>query len=150
MQDVLQANPLQETTRMEKIPDPCIMVIFGASGDLTKRKLIPAIFDLVRQGLLPPGFTVVGVARTTMDNDKFRTYLHQVSWPLRKIRNLRNSNPTSQIAERAVGRCSNPLNEKCRLRYSRSHYSHGLLRVIKTLSPTGCSLHFAMSLADTL
>jgi len=53
MQDVLQANPLQETTRMEKIPDPCIMVIFGASGDLTKRKLIPAIFDLVRQGLLP-------------------------------------------------------------------------------------------------
>jgi glucose-6-phosphate 1-dehydrogenase len=77
MQDVLQANPLQETTRMERIPDPCVMVIFGASGDLTKRKLIPAIFDLVRQGLLPPGFTIVGVARTTMDNDKFRTYLQQ-------------------------------------------------------------------------
>ena len=60
---------------MDKIPDPCIMVIFGSSGDLTKRKLIPAIFDLARQGLLPAGFTIVGVARTTMDDEGFRSYL---------------------------------------------------------------------------
>ena len=69
-------NPLQESIRIEKIPEPCAIVIFGASGDLTKRKLIPAIFDLARQGLLPPGFTVVGTGRTTMSDDSFRTYLH--------------------------------------------------------------------------
>ncbi len=68
-------NPLQETVRMEKIPDPCVMVIFGASGDLTKRKLIPAIFDLSRQGLLAPGFTIVGVGRTEMSHEAFRSYL---------------------------------------------------------------------------
>src|SRR3974377_947404 len=55
--------------------DPCVMVIFGASGDLTKRKLIPAIFDLERQGMLPAGFTIVGVGRTPMNHDAFREYL---------------------------------------------------------------------------
>jgi glucose-6-phosphate 1-dehydrogenase len=69
-------NPLEEATRLEHIPDPCFMVIFGASGDLTKRKLVPAIFDLHRQGLLPSGFTVVGVGRTRMDSDAFRDHLH--------------------------------------------------------------------------
>jgi glucose-6-phosphate 1-dehydrogenase len=68
-------NPLAESTRMEKMPDPCMMVIFGASGDLTKRKLIPAIFDLARQGLLPSGFTIVGVGRTAMSTDTFREYM---------------------------------------------------------------------------
>ena len=47
----------------ERIPDPCIVVIFGASGDLTKRKLLPALFHLEQQGLLPKDFAVVGVAR---------------------------------------------------------------------------------------
>lgn len=69
-------NPLAESTRIEKIPDPCVMVIFGASGDLTKRKLVPAIFDLERQGLLPAGFTIVGVGRTAMTDAAFREYLH--------------------------------------------------------------------------
>ncbi len=68
-------NPLAESTRIEKMPDPCTMVIFGASGDLTKRKLIPAIFDLLRDGMLPPGFTIVGVGRTEMSNDSFRDYM---------------------------------------------------------------------------
>ncbi|MBM2845566.1 MAG: zwf, partial [Bacteroidetes bacterium] len=52
MEKLLERNPLQEPTPAEKIPDACVMVIFGASGDLTKRKLVPAIFDLARQGLL--------------------------------------------------------------------------------------------------
>ncbi len=68
-------NPLAESTRIEKMPDPCTMVIFGASGDLTKRKLIPAIFDLVRDGMLPSGFTIVGVGRTAMTHDSFREYM---------------------------------------------------------------------------
>jgi len=75
MQQILEGNPLLESVRMEKIPDPCVMVIFGASGDLTKRKLIPAIFDLARQGLLPMGFSIVGVSRTEMNHDAFRSYM---------------------------------------------------------------------------
>ncbi len=75
MQSNPSINPLAESTRSERMPDPCMMVIFGASGDLTKRKLIPAIFDLARQGMLPSGFTIVGVTRTEMTNESFRTYL---------------------------------------------------------------------------
>ena len=51
------------TKRQERVPDPCIVVIFGASGDLTKRKLLPALFHLKQEGLLPDSFAVVGVAR---------------------------------------------------------------------------------------
>jgi glucose-6-phosphate 1-dehydrogenase len=76
-QPMLPPNPLQESVRMERTPDSCTMVIFGASGDLTKRKLIPAIFDLDRQGSLAPGFTIVGVGRTEMNHDTFREYMHQ-------------------------------------------------------------------------
>src|SRR6266851_7453918 len=50
-------------TQPERTPDPCIVVIFGASGDLTKRKLLPALFHLEQSGLLPEEFVVVGVAR---------------------------------------------------------------------------------------
>ncbi len=48
---------------VERIPDPCVVVIFGASGDLTKRKLLPALYHLEQEGLLPSDFAVVGVAR---------------------------------------------------------------------------------------
>lgn len=56
---------------MEK-PDNCIITIFGASGDLTKRKLMPALFDLYRKDLLPQNFAVLGMGRTTFDDDSFR------------------------------------------------------------------------------
>jgi glucose-6-phosphate 1-dehydrogenase len=49
--------------KAERKPDPCIVVIFGASGDLTKRKLLPALYHLEQHGLLPHDFAVVGVAR---------------------------------------------------------------------------------------
>ncbi len=75
MSSAIDPNPLAESTRIERMPDPCTMVIFGASGDLTKRKLIPAIFDLARQGMLPTGFTIVGVGRTEMSHDSFRDYM---------------------------------------------------------------------------
>jgi glucose-6-phosphate 1-dehydrogenase len=51
---------------------PCVMVIFGAAGDLTKRKLIPALYNLASDNLLPPDFAVVGVARPEMSSDDFR------------------------------------------------------------------------------
>ncbi len=53
-------------------PDPCILVIFGASGDLTHRKLIPSLLELSKRGQLPARFAVVGVSRTAMSDDQFR------------------------------------------------------------------------------
>ena len=53
----------------ERIPDPGIMVIFGASGDLTKRKLLPSLFHLQQAGLLPKEFAIVGVARRPLGNE---------------------------------------------------------------------------------
>ena len=65
--EVGQAQADSETTGLaktsERVPEPCIVVIFGASGDLTKRKLLPALFHLEQQNLLPKDFAVVGVAR---------------------------------------------------------------------------------------
>jgi glucose-6-phosphate 1-dehydrogenase len=55
------------TPQAERTPDPCIVVIFGASGDLTKRKLLPALYHLEQSGLLPKDFAVVGVARRPLE-----------------------------------------------------------------------------------
>ena len=54
---------------------PCIMVIFGAAGDLTKRKLIPALYNLNKSKLLPDNFAVIGIARAEMDEQEFRRRL---------------------------------------------------------------------------
>lgn len=56
--------------------EPCVLVIFGASGDLTQRKLIPALYDLDRQGRLPNGLCVLGVSRTPMTDEAFRDKMH--------------------------------------------------------------------------
>lgn len=56
----------------EKIASPFIMVIFGASGDLTQRKLIPSLFSLFERDLLPENFCIIGCARTPMDDNSFR------------------------------------------------------------------------------
>jgi len=69
-------NPLREGLRLERIPEPCVAVIFGASGDLTKRKLVPALYSLATQNLLPSGFSVIGSARTAMDHEAFRAAMH--------------------------------------------------------------------------
>ena len=52
--------------------DPVVFVIFGASGDLTRRKLIPAIFNLFRLGQLPENFALLGVSRTKLSDEAFR------------------------------------------------------------------------------
>ena len=57
------------------IAPPSLIVIFGAAGDLTKRKLIPALFHLDEQGLLPKNFCMVGVDRAEMDSEGYRAYL---------------------------------------------------------------------------
>ena len=67
-----QENPLLEGLNVRRTPDPCILVIFGASGDLTKRKLFPALYSLAYRRLLPEKFAVVGIARTEESDDDFR------------------------------------------------------------------------------
>jgi glucose-6-phosphate 1-dehydrogenase len=60
-------NTASAVPQPERTPDPCIVVIFGASGDLTKRKLLPALYHLEQSGLLPKDFAVVGVARRPLE-----------------------------------------------------------------------------------
>lgn len=62
----------REELCVEVKPESCGMVIFGASGDLTRRKLLPALFELFRRKLLPAHFFILGCARTEMDVDAFR------------------------------------------------------------------------------
>ena len=68
---VTEANPLAEGLRLRRRPDPCAMVIFGASGDLTRRKLFPALYALAYRRLLPERFGVIGVARTGQTTRQF-------------------------------------------------------------------------------
>lgn len=65
-------NPLREGLRMERTPGPNTVVIFGASGDLTKRKLLPALYNLELERLLPHSFAVVGFARRPISGEEFR------------------------------------------------------------------------------
>ena len=68
----MNAHPLEEEGRSTRSIDPCIVVIFGATGDLTARKLMPAIYNLARESLLPANFGCVGFARRPKSHDEFR------------------------------------------------------------------------------
>ncbi len=68
-------NPLLEGLQVRRTPDPCAFVIFGASGDLTQRKLFPALYSLAFRRLLPDRFAVVGVARSEQTVDEFRSLM---------------------------------------------------------------------------
>jgi glucose-6-phosphate 1-dehydrogenase len=72
-----QENPLLEGLSLRRTPDPCTLVIFGASGDLTHKKLMPALYALMLRRLLPQRFAIVGVARTEGDDDSFREDMKQ-------------------------------------------------------------------------
>jgi len=73
----LLENPLRVGLQKERIPEPQILVIFGASGDLTQRKLVPAIYQMRRERRLPPELTIVGVARRDWSHEFFREHLRQ-------------------------------------------------------------------------
>jgi glucose-6-phosphate 1-dehydrogenase len=57
--------------------EPCSIVIFGASGDLTVRKLVPALYHLFKEGQMPPRFRVIGFARREKTNESFRAELRE-------------------------------------------------------------------------
>src|SRR5437763_5174494 len=65
-------NPMRAGMRLARTAEPCAVVIFGASGDLAKRKLIPALYRLVQERLLPAEFAIIGLGRTPMTDEDFR------------------------------------------------------------------------------
>src|SRR5215470_1733091 len=75
MAATLAPNPFREGLREDRATRPIQLVIFGASGDLTCRKLLPAIYNLAQADLLPENFCVVGFARQPMTDEQFRDTL---------------------------------------------------------------------------
>jgi glucose-6-phosphate 1-dehydrogenase len=70
-------NPLRAGLRLERVAEPCTLVIFGGSGDLTKRKLVPALYRLAQLRLIPPQFSIIGTARQEMSDDEFRALMRR-------------------------------------------------------------------------
>jgi glucose-6-phosphate 1-dehydrogenase len=68
-----EANPLLEGLQVRRRPEPCIVAIYGASGDLASRKLMPALYELALRHLLPDRFAVLGVARSEGSDESFRS-----------------------------------------------------------------------------
>src|SRR6266496_5643968 len=73
MSAIIQATPLEKLSQ-EPLPtgDSCVLIIFGASGDLTKRKLMPGLYNLACEGCMNPRFEVLGIGRTPMNSEAFR------------------------------------------------------------------------------
>ena len=74
---VASTNPLREGLRTELTAEPCVVVIFGATGDLTHRKLMPALYNLGLERRLPAGTALVGFARRPWGDDGFRSRMFE-------------------------------------------------------------------------
>ncbi len=74
----MSPNPLRDPRdrRIPRLAGPCVLVLFGVTGDLASKKLLPAIYDLANRGLLPPGFSLVGFARRDWADDDFARITH--------------------------------------------------------------------------
>jgi glucose-6-phosphate 1-dehydrogenase len=72
------ANPLRDPRdrRIPRVAGPCVLVLFGVTGDLSRKKLMPAVYDLANRGLLPPGFSLVGFARRDWADEDFAQVTH--------------------------------------------------------------------------
>jgi len=75
--DSMAANPFDDPLRFERRVPECTIVIFGANGDLAKRKLLPALYRLAYDRRLPPGFAIVGNSRTPLTDDQFRDKMRE-------------------------------------------------------------------------
>jgi len=73
----ISVSPDTDLEYAGKVAGPCVFVLFGAAGDLTKRKLIPALFNLVRARLLPDNFAVLGVSVDDLDPESFRSQVSE-------------------------------------------------------------------------
>src|SRR5271168_943917 len=89
---VIEVSPLEKFS-LEPLPtgDSGLLVIFGASGDLTRRKLIPGLYNLACVGCMNPQFEVLGVGRTEMSSDQFRAKLREGASQSGDTRNFNDS-----------------------------------------------------------
>src|SRR5256886_443680 len=94
-------NILRDGLILPRTPDPAAMVIFGASGDLTARKLMPALYNLALNRYLPSGFSVIGVADTALTEDEYRAHMEQA---VQKV-------SRRQPVDRAVWQSAQALNQ---------------------------------------
>ena len=94
----MPSNPLQDGLRIEPTPGPTTLVIFGATGDLTRRKLLPAVYNLSRGQRLPARFSVLGVGREPLPDDGLRSILAD---SLREFAGVKGQDAVAQsLAER--------------------------------------------------
>jgi glucose-6-phosphate 1-dehydrogenase len=75
----MTVNPLRDPRdrRIPRVAGPCVLVLFGVTGDLSRKKLMPAVYDLANRGLLPPGFSLVGFARRDWEDEDFAQVTYQ-------------------------------------------------------------------------
>jgi glucose-6-phosphate 1-dehydrogenase len=88
-----EAIPIAQPQRVGRPGDPCVMVIFGAAGDLTKRKLFPALYNLARQQLLSREFAVLGLSHGQMSTEDFR------KWVVEDIKHYAGNEADSDLVE---------------------------------------------------
>jgi glucose-6-phosphate 1-dehydrogenase len=74
MAEVVARNPLTAGLSKTLLPQPCTLVIFGGGGDLSRRKLLPAVYNLALDGMLPANFAVVGFSKQELEDDSFRAF----------------------------------------------------------------------------
>ena len=136
-QSVIQAeeNPLLEGLELRRRPEPCVLAIFGASGDLTRRKIFPALYALAYRDLLPESFAVLGVARTEMAGEQFvssmeeairefaRDDFREETWEFlaRRTRYV-GMEFVDEAGEDRVATCLNDLDEEFGTRGNRVYY----------------------------
>src|SRR5918999_1203699 len=128
-------NPLLEGLEIRRRPEACVLTIFGASGDLTRRKIFPALYSLAARELLPERFAVLGVARSEMSTDDFvsaieaavrefgRDEFRQDVWDelARRTRYIATEFADEEGAER-VRRCVTELDEEFGTKDNRVYY----------------------------
>lgn len=102
MSTVVPATPTAHT-EMQPLPaaEPCMLIIFGGSGDLTRRKLLPAVFDLTSMGCTERGFDIVGVGLPAMSDDEFRATMRE---------SVENSNDAHTFSEENWQKFAGKLN----------------------------------------
>src|SRR5215510_2550779 len=79
MSEKQRPNPLREGLSSKAVPQPCAIVIFGATGDLTHRKLVPALYNIAADGEMPPAVAVIGFARRPKTDEEFRREMEEAT-----------------------------------------------------------------------
>jgi len=142
-------SSIQKAPRSHEIPENTIIIIFGASGDLTRRKLLPAIYHLSREELLPKNFKIIGLGRRIPLNNEFKTemqlrvrqycshkmedkYWNPIKLNLHSIRANYNDEDTFLLIKNKIEAIEKEWNEKSnRLFYFATNPSHFTLLIMK-------------------